>query len=164
MTVGNDAFESTKGVLFAGSSSDLIPNTNTNAWVQLFNPPDSNVNLFINVIVLANFSTDLVRADLYLNSEPPGAKFESTKVTSVNVGSPNQPMGQIHFNPSVQGVPVGGTNIGSRALTPHSTFFETAEGRIILEPGTNLVLFIGSRTETVSQIGFEWWEGKEIVC
>ncbi|MYL71597.1 hypothetical protein GLW00_12085 [Halobacillus litoralis] len=159
----NTAFQSSKGRLFAGTSGVLKTGANKNAWAQLVNPLESNVNLYVSFFALTNFSTKLVKADFVVNADPPGIPHLSSDVSVLKLASNLKPVGKILFNPGVSGSFSGGRVVGTRALSPQKTELGfRVDGRLIIEPGTNAMFFLWSRTSAESQIEFEWYESKTI--
>ena len=159
----NPVFQSTKGRLFAGTSGVLKTSSTRNAWAQLVNPLHSHVNLYVSFFALTNFSTKLVKADFVVNAEPPGTPILSSDVSVLKLASNHKPVGQILFNPHVSGSFSGGTVVGTRALSPQRTELGfRVDGRLIIEPGTNAMFFLSSRTSSESQIEFEWFESEAI--
>lgn len=159
----NPAYQSSKGRLFAGTSGVLKTSASKNAWAQLVNPLHSNVNLYVSFFALTNFSSKLVTADLVVNADPPGTPTLSSDVSVLKLASHNKPVGQILFNPNVSGSFSGGRIVGTRALGPERTELGfRVDGRLIIEPGTNAMFFLCSRSAATSQIEFEWFESEAI--
>ncbi|WLR42484.1 DUF6143 family protein [Bacillus carboniphilus] len=165
VTVTNSAFESTKGVLFQGKSPILLPDLVNNAWGGLFNPSDSQLNLFLGLGAISNFSNTVIKVGIFLNSKPPGTVFESPQSAPLKIGSDNKPFGTILYNQSIQGEPIGGTEIVSLSVGPFSTFSDfSILGRVIVQPGTNILFFLSSEESTEASVTFSWWESVGIVC
>ncbi|WLR42545.1 DUF6143 family protein [Bacillus carboniphilus] len=153
-----------EGRLFSGSTEILQFGNSTSAWGRLCNPKQSTVNLFIDVFTISNFSDNPFTANLYRNSLPPGDRLKSSDVGNANFGSINSPEGVIQYNPSVNGVPSGGTRVIPRRVPSNETIADSIDGKAILPPGTSLLIFLTSDTLVKGEIQFAWWENRDITC
>ena len=64
--------KSLEGKYFVGMAEDLEFVNATNAWARLYNPPDSGVNLFVNVWTSSDITSTPYRVQIYFDSNPPG--------------------------------------------------------------------------------------------
>ncbi|MEW9500343.1 DUF6143 family protein [Jeotgalibacillus marinus] len=160
----NSAFQSTKGRNFAGLTDLLTFGGETVAWGRLVNPPNSKVCLFFDFFTLTNFSSSPYTADLFVDAIPPGEILVSSNVGNLNTNFANKfPVGQLQFNPGVDGELIGGVNTALRRVPANETVTSgQISGKIIIAPGNSILFFLTSNEVVNARIGFEWWEGKNI--
>ncbi|WP_050355347.1 DUF6143 family protein [Gottschalkia purinilytica] len=162
-------FQSIKGRYFIGKSPTVTLGNGTNAWVGLINHPNSGVNLHVDVITINNFSSvDYILAGLWLNTNPPGIGTVSNNVTPANtsiVPTPT-PKVQIQYVSSTTGTPTGGVNPFERIVPALNTAVIEDEGKIIIPPGGNLIVFLTtpSTTDITASVALGWWEERIIYC
>lgn len=70
VTIANSLDKSLRGTYFVGQTPTLTLDDNI-AYGALFNPPNSRVNLFVNVFTVTNFSDEPLIAKVWINSMPP---------------------------------------------------------------------------------------------
>ncbi|MDD2494449.1 MAG: DUF6143 family protein, partial [Tissierellia bacterium] len=76
--------KSLEGKYFVGIASNMKFGEATNAWARLYNPPDSNVNLYVNVWTAGNVTLTPFRIQIWFNSDANGIIEESNNVTPSN--------------------------------------------------------------------------------
>lgn len=159
----NPAFQSTEGRLFAGTSPLLNFSSKTSAWASLCNPCDSDINLFLSFFSITNFSDSPFTANLFLNAKPPGLGMVSSDVGNLNLGFANDPEGILKFDSLVEGRPIGGTRVAAQRVPSHTTSAVfRVDGRIIVVPGTSILIFLTSENQVTGEIEFEWFENEKI--
>jgi len=155
-------YESHQGNYFVGQTKLLCFGNGKNAWGELFNPCDSRVTLFVNVITVTNISEENFLAELWFNSQLPGAGTISNKVTPSNLTICPKPTPevQLKFSEKILGVPDCGINAFDRMIPGQTTIVEEEDGKFIIPPGGNFAVFLAGRENVTLQarIAFGWWE------
>lgn len=151
-----------QGKYFIGQSLNLFVNDGSNAWAALVNPEDSHKNLFFNVFTISNFSPSTITAQLWLNTTPPGNPATSSLISPANTTIHPKPEYRVllQYVQSTSGTPSGGVNIFDRIVPPYTTLASEEDGKIIIPPGGNVLLFLKSSSiETINAIvAYGWWE------
>ena len=164
VSIPNPLSKSIKGKYFVGQTEALVLGQDFNAWGGLINPPNSGVNLFINVYTVTNFSETPFLAQIWFNTTPPGIGVSSDKVSAGNTTISPLPMSKIklQYVQSVSGFPNGGVNVLDRLVGPKGTLASEDEGKWIIPPGGNFIVFLVSPgVELIKAlIAFGWWEEK----
>lgn len=155
-------YESTKGRYFVGQSELLSFDNGKNAWSGLFNPYDSHVKLFVNVLTITNITeTDFI-AEIWFNSKLPGTGTVSDMVTPTNrTICPNpRPMTELKFAENISGVPSGGVNAFDRLIPAKTTVVDEEDGKFIIPPGESFAIFLVGQANINIQarVAFGWWE------
>jgi hypothetical protein len=156
--------KSLEGKYFIGMAEDLEFGNITNAWARLYNPPDSGVNLFVNVWTASDIFSCPYRVQIYFNSEPTGIIQESNLITPANTAFSPLPQSRIKLEYAVgaRGFPSGGTKAFSRNGIPGTTINSEEQGKFIFPPGGSFLVFLSNpETPTIAAIGkiaFGWWE------
>jgi len=159
-----ELYESIKGKYFIGYADELTFGNNTSAWARLYNPPDSGVNLFVNVWTVTDISEYPFRAQFWFNAYPPGTPTESAVVTPSNTAFIPLPEPRIRLQQAsdVSGNPSGGVKAFVRRGVPEITLVESENGKLIFPPGGSFLVFLSlAETPTASaagRIAFGWWE------
>jgi len=67
---------------------------------------------------------------------------------------------------STDGTPSGGVNILDRIVPPNTTLVSEEDGKIIIPPGGNVLMFLKSSAgKTIEGIvAFGWWEKEREKC
>ncbi|WP_378954339.1 DUF6143 family protein [Pelosinus sp. sgz500959] len=155
-------YESHEGNYFVGQTELLCFGNGKNAWGELFNPCDSRVKLFVNVITVTNISENNFLAELWFNSQLPGAGTISNKVTPTNLTICPEPTPQVKlkFSQKILGVPTCGINAFDRMIPGETTIVEEEDGKFIIPPGGNFAVFLAGRENVALQarVAFGWWE------
>lgn len=159
-----DLAKSLEGKYFVGMAEDLTFGNATNAWARLHNPPDSGVNLFVNVWTTTDISSTPYRVQIFINSEAPGIVQESSLVTSANTAlNPiPKPRTRLEYAVGVRGLPQGGTKAFGRYGQAGTTINSEEYGKFIIPPGGSFMVFL-SNPETptkpaIGKVAFGWWE------
>lgn len=155
-------YESHQGNYFVGQTELLCFGNGKNAWGELFNPCDSRIKLFVNVITVTNISENSFLAELWFNSQLPGVGKISNKVTSANLAICPKPTPKVElkFLGNILGVPDCGVNAFDRMIPPQTTIVEEEDGKFIIPPGGNFAVFLagGEKAALQARIAFGWWE------
>jgi hypothetical protein len=168
-----ELYESVIGEYFIGYADNLTFGNGTSAWAMLYNPPDSGVNLHVNVWTVTDIpevfgNRVTFRAQFWFNAIAPGAVTKSTLVTPSNTALWPQPQPKIKLLQAsdVAGDPAGGVKGFVRRGDPNVTIRQEENGKLIFPPGGNFMVFL-SQPETPNlraggRIAFGWWEEKLI--
>lgn len=164
-----ELYKSLRGEYFIGYADNLGFGKGTSAWARLYNPPDSGVNLHVNVWTVTDVSQSAFRAQFWFNAVPPGVPSESQFVTPSNTAIQPQPKPRIklQYATKVTGEPTGGIKAFVRRGQPETTLVETENGKLIFPPGGSFLVFL-SNPETPDiavsgRVAFGWWE-ERISC
>lgn len=156
--------KSLEGKYFVGMAEDLEFGNATNAWARLYNPPDSGVNLFINVWTASDITSSPYRVQIYFNSTPPGIIQRSDSVTPANTALVplSQPQTILEYAIGVRGMPHGGTKAFSRVGPAGTTINSEEQGKFIFPPGGSFLVFLSNPERptlpAIGKIAFGWWE------
>lgn len=155
-------YESHQGNYFVGQTELLCFGNGKNAWGKLFNPCDSSVKLFVNVITVTNTSQNNFLAELWFNSQLPEVGIISNRVTPANLAICPKPKPEVElkFSENSRGVPECGVNAFDRMIPAQTTIVEEEDGKFIIPPGGNFTVFLAGRENVALQtrIAFGWWE------
>lgn len=159
-----ELYESLKGNYFIGYADDLTFGNNTSAWARLYNPPQSGVDLFVNVWTVTDISSSPFRAQFWFNAMPPGNFTESTLVTPSNTAIRPLPRPKVKLQQAsdVTGEPVGGVKAFVRRGEPEVTLVETENGKLIFPPGGSFLVFLSlpenPNVPAGGRVAMGWWE------
>ena len=160
--IPNPLFQSLQGKYFIGQTPTLFVSNSSNAWAALSNPPNSYKNLFFNVFTISNFSSNVISAELWLNTNLAGDSAASSSISPANTAFTPKPDHKIQllYVQSTGETPSGGVNIFDRIVPPYATLASEEDGKIIIPPGGNVLLFLKSSChETINAIvAYGWWE------
>lgn len=163
-----ELYESIKGQYFIGYADQLSFGNGTSAWARLYNPPDSGVNLYVNVWTVTDISEAPFRAQFWFNSSPMETPSESP-ITPSNMAIQPPPLPKIKLQSAsnVTHDPLGGIKAFVRRGVPNETLVETENGKLIFPPGGNFLVFLSlpeyPTTPASGRIAFGWWE-EPILC
>lgn len=156
--------KSLEGKYFTGVTEDLRFGEGTNAWARLYNPPNSGVNLFVDIWSASDITSSPYRVQTWFNSTPPGIIQESPHVTPGNtafVPLP-QPHVKLEYGVGAKGFPQGGIRAFGRNGPAGTTIFSEEYGKFIFPPGGSFTVFLSNPvTPAMPAIGkasFGWWE------
>lgn len=164
--IPQELYQSLKGKYFVGYADELAFGRGTNAWARLYNPPDSGVNLHVNVWTVSDVVDSTFRAQFWFNADPPGIPVNSDLVTPSNTAITPLPRPKIklQYADNVIGEPEGGIKAFVRRAQPETTLVDTENGKFIFPPGGSFLVFLSNpespRTATSGRIAFGWWEEK----
>ena len=156
--------KSIEGKYFSGNAYDISFGEATKGWARLYNPPDSGVNLFVNVWTVSDIFSTSFRAQIWFNSTPPGLIQESESVTPTNttIIPPPKPKTRVQFGVGAKGFPTGGVLAFGYSGLAGTTVGEELQGRQIFPPGGSFTVFLSNpENPTLPAIGtvaFGWWE------
>lgn len=154
--------KSMQGKYFVGQTETLIIGNGLSAWAGLVNPLNSNVNLYVNVFTISNFSDYYLTAEIWLNTNRPEKWSVSQKVSPTNTALDPVPENNvdIKFVRSTTELPQDGVNVYKRIVPPNTTLVAEEDGKFIEAPGGNYVLIIKSSNPQLSKVivAFGWWE------
>lgn len=156
--------KSFEGKYFSGVATDIYFGEGTKGWGRLYNPPDSGVNLFLNVWTLGDIFTTSYKAQIWFNSTPPGIIQESKFLTTTNTAiSPlPQPKCRVQYGIMAKGFPSGGVFAFGYSGSAGTTVAEELQGRQIFPPGGSFTVFLyNPENPTIPALGtvsFGWWE------
>jgi hypothetical protein len=162
--IPQELYQSLKGKYFVGYADELAFGRGTNAWARLYNPPDSGVNLHVNVWTVSDVVDSTLRAQFWFNADPPGTPVNSDLVTPSNTALTPLPRPKIklQYADNVIGEPEGGIKAFVRRAQPETTLVDTENGKFIFPPGGSFLVFLSNpespRTATSGRIAFGWWE------
>ncbi len=155
-------YESTQGRYFVGQTESLYIGSALNAWAGIFNPLNSNINLYANVYTISNFSDDYLIAEIWLNAEFDQKGAVSHKVSAANTSLKPIPKNraEIRYIQSTTATPQGGVNVYERIVPPKATLVAEEDGKFIEESGGNYTLYIKSFSDKLDKavVAFGWWE------
>ena len=155
-------FKSMQGEYFVGQTEPLWVGNESNAWAGLVNPCDSDVNLYVNVFTISNFSDDYLTAEIWLNTNFPKRGSISYKISPTNTALKPLPKNKvdIRFIKSTTLVPENGVNVYERIVPPNTTLVGEEDGKFIESPGGNYVVVIKSSSSKLDKVivAFGWWE------
>lgn len=155
-------YRSMKGRYFTGCAGIEFTGAGKAAWVSLYNPADSGVNLHVDVWAVASVSGTF-SAQLWLDSSAPGGAKSSDSVSASNFAlSPlPEPVVQL-LHASNAAPPKDGVMVSVRCCTAQSNVEVHEDGKYILPPeGSFSVLLTDTETPEVKASAFIslcWWE------
>lgn len=169
VSVPNTLYKSLQGKYFIGQTLPLSVSSTSSAWAALVNPGNSGRELFFNVLTISNFSSsDIITAELWLNTDTPGVPQTSPLVSPANtvLTPPPIPRCRIEFVASSASAPSEGTNIFDRIVPPNSTLVSEEDGKIIVPPGGNVLFFLHTTGEEAIEaiVALGWWESRIDHC
>ena len=164
--IPQELYQSIKGKYFVGYADELSFGRGTSAWARLYNPPNSGVNLHVNVWTVTDVSDSTFRAQFWFNAKPPGTPTNSKLVTPTNTAiSPlPKPKIKVQYATNVRGEPRKGTKAFVRRAEPETTLVDVENGKFIFPPGGSFLIFLSNpespEIATSGRIAFGWWEAK----
>lgn len=166
VNIAIELYESLQGKYFIGHVDNLKFGNGTNAWVRLYNPPYSGVNLYVNVWTITDITESPFQAQYWFNSDPPGTHSECCSLitpTNTTIQPAPKTKIKIQFASHVNEKPIGGIKAFIRKGKPGKTLVETENGKLIFPPGGSFLIYLSAEnpdTQTSSSVGFGWWEDK----
>jgi hypothetical protein len=159
-----DLYKSLRGEYFVGFANDLNFGKGTIAWARLYNPPNSGVNLYVNVWTISGVLAVPFEAQFWFNTSPPGTPVATTFVSMANtaIQPPRPSKIQLQYASMTQGEFTGGTMSFVRRGIPEITIVGDENGKFIFPPGGSFLISL-SNLETPQllvsgYIAFGWWE------
>jgi len=166
VNVPMELYQSIKGNYFVGYADQLSFGNGTSAWARLYNPHDSDVNLYVNVWTVADISESPFRAQIWFNSIPSGTPIDSDLVTTSNTALTPipQPKIKLQLSSEVTEDPKSGIKAFVRRGEPGTTLVSEENGKFIFPPGGNFLIFLSNpeapEKKASGRIAFGWWEEK----
>lgn len=164
--IPQELYQSLKGKYFVGYADNLNFGKGTSTWARLFNPPNSGVNLHVNVWTVSDVSESTFRAEFWFNATPSETPIDSEFVTPSNTAiSPlPKPKIKLQYATNVLHDPIGGVKAFVRSAEPESTIVDVENGKFIFPPGGSFLVFLSNPETpdvvTSGRIAFGWWEAK----
>lgn len=162
VSVPNTLYQSLKGRYFVGQTIFLFTGKGQNAWAALVNPKDSDVNLYVNVITISNFSSIPYTAQTWLNTNPPASPAIAERISPANttIDPLPKPKVELQYVQSTTLEPSGGVNTFNRVVNSNNTLVSEEDGKFIIPPGGNYLIFLISEGDEMikSKVAFGWWE------
>lgn len=157
-------YKSMQGKYFVGYADNLdFTGEGVNAWGALFNPPDSGVNLHVNVWTATSLY-GIFRAQVWFNAVMPGTPVISDLVTPSNyaINPLPKPKIKLLYAANVTGDPEGGIKAFVRRGEPQSTITSEEDGKFIFPPGGSFSVLLSNpespKEKASGRIAFGWWE------
>lgn len=156
--------QSELGRYFVGQTERLRFSQGTNAWATLYNPPDSGINLHVNVFTVTNVTETPFTTEIIFGGVPaafPGNQATLISPTNLAIAPLPTPRVRALYNSSASGTISGGVNVFDREVPPLSTIVSEEDGKFIFPPGEAFVLLLMGmeQTEAIEAIAaFGWWE------
>ncbi len=151
-----------QGKYFVGQTENLLVGKGSYGWAGLFNPRNSGVDLFANVITFSNFSDQYLTAQIWLNAKFSDEGTISEKVSPANIAIEPKPINKvdIRYVQSTDNLPMCGVNIFDRIVPPNSTLVSEEDGKFIVPSGGNYSVLIKSSCPELSKVivALGWWE------
>ena len=139
VSIDYQLYQSGKGKYFIGQTP-VLTGENEHAIAMLYNPSNSNRNIYVNAITITNISDNNLSAEFYLRSLSNKGKIK-------------------YLNPASK-PPCDGVSIFSRIVSPNSTLVVDG-GQIILGQDQSLSVYIGGFSPIIIdniRFAFGWWE------
>lgn len=162
VTVPVATYQATLGSYFMGQTKMLNFGDDANAWGGLYNPADSEVNVYINVFTISNYTACPFAAQEWFGATVAGPFAVSDKVMSANrILMPRPtPKGELRYSSQAAERPGGGINPFSRIIPREATLVDEKEGRLILGPGDMFLVYLVSpgAGPLKARVALGWWE------
>lgn len=159
----DSVYHSYLGKYFLGQTETISYGGDLYAWGGLFNPPNSDVTMFLNAYTISNFSDRPITAEGWLSSKLIGRVETSCRYAAGNQTILPSPQPKVLINSAsfVSDTPKGGTYTFTRRVEAGITLTKhDFQGMYIIPPGSSFVLFFlppGDKLVYV-KIAFGWWE------
>lgn len=156
--------KSLEGKYFVGIASNLKFGDATNAWARLYNPPDSNVNLYVNTWTVGSLTSSPIRIRIWFNSNTPGIIEESSNVVCANTAINPLPMPKVklQFASGVSESQTSGVYAFGRFSSPYETIVSEEDGKFIFPPGGSFLIHLSNPDHPTElafgRVAFGWWE------
>lgn len=163
----DSVYHSYMGKYFFGQTEMISYGGNLQAWGGLFNPPNSNVNIFLNAYTISNFSDQPITAEGWLSSKLTGNVETSYHYAAGNQAIFPPPCSKVLIRSAsyVLDARLSGTYTFTRRIEANITLTKhDFQGMYIIPPNSSFVLFFlppGNELVNV-RIAFGWWE--EDIC
>ena len=164
VSIPMELYQSLRGAYFIGYADEMYFVPGRGAWARLYNPPDSGVDLFVNVWTVSDVDETAFRAQFWFNAIAPGQIiYESpTTPTDTAIVPPPVPRVRLQYANDVDGLPQGGIKAFVRRGQPETTLVETENGKLIFPPGGSFLVFLSApenpQAAASGRVAFGWWE------
>jgi hypothetical protein len=163
VNVTSPALNSRSGKYFIGKTGILNFGGGYYAWGGIVNPVDSEVNVYIDIFTITNFSNQNFISEIWLNAVPPRNAAVSSHVIPTNqVISPSPLPKAVMKYAGYSAEPMAkGVNIFDRIVNQNSTLVsDSHNGSIIIGPGDSFsILLRPPGYQYISgTIVLTWWE------
>jgi hypothetical protein len=134
------------------------------AWVRIYNPINSRVNLYVSQWTIMDFSQTPYLAELWLNAIPSGSPVTINTIIASNTSVLPLPESKMRLQSvsNAMGIPIGGLKTMMRKGMPGSMMLGRERGKYILSPGGSFLIWISelgaATSKTSGCIMLEWWE------
>lgn len=165
--MANSLYHSLQGRYFAGYADNLLFEADKNAWATLYNPDNSDVNLFVNVWTVTSLRGS-IRMEVWINAKLPGQPIASLLVTPSNTAIYPLPKPEVLLMQAsnVADSPTKGVKAFVRRAPVRETVVAEEDGKFIIPPGGNFAVFVSNEESTndygSARVAFGWWE--EPIC
>ena len=155
-------YKSLQGRYFVGHTPDLdFSGEDMQAWASLYNPPDSGVNMFVNVWTVTSYYSGY-RAELRLNARMPGRPSVSCFFTPTNTTLNTRPKALITYAEDVTGEPHGGVFPYLRVGDAFTTLVSEEDSKFIIGEGGSFSILLSHpdmpKAREMANIAFGWSE------
>jgi hypothetical protein len=159
----DSVYHSYLGKYYLGQTEIISYGGDLGAWGGLFNPPNSNVTMFLNAYTISNYSDQPITAEGWLSSKLTGRVKTSCHYAAGNqaIIPPSQPRVQIQSANFVSDRPEGGTYTFTRRVEAGITLTKhDFQGMYIIPPDSSFALFFlpPGDNQIKVKIAFGWWE------
>lgn len=161
----DSVYHSYLGEYFFGQTEMISYSGEFMAWGGLFNPPESNVDMFLNAYTVTNFSDQPITAEGWLSSSLTGRTKRSMNYAAGNqaIIPPTEPKVFIQSASYTIDAPTSGAYTFVRRVEAGITLTKhDFQGMYIIPPGSSFVLFFLPPGEALIHVklAFGWWEEK----
>ncbi|SES25943.1 DUF6143 family protein [Salipaludibacillus aurantiacus] len=159
-----ELYQSERGRYFVGYADELTFGLGKSTWARLYNPPNSRVNLHVNVWTVTDVAEVPFRAQFWFNSKPRGKPIQSDLVTPANTAFRPLPKPKIklQFATDVEGEPIGGIKAFVRRAQPEATLVDVENGKFIFKEGGSFLVNVSApeapNIAASGRVAFGWWE------
>lgn len=157
-------YKSLQGRYFVGYADNLdFSGRGISAWASLYNPPNSGVNLHVNVWTVTSLYS-VFRAQVWFNAKLPGRPEFSQDVTTSNTAIIPNPKPRVYLLSAsrVLGEPTDGVKAFVRRGEAESTIVAEEDGKFIFPPGGSFTVYLSHPEEpnakAEGRVAYGWWE------
>ena len=164
INIPDPVYQSMQGNYFVGQTRLLLFGDGMHAWGGLVNPPNSGVNVHINIFTISNYTSYPFVAQVWFNAAVQCPFEVSSKVICANtaIRPVPRPKAQLQFAESVSARPEGGINPLSRIVGPKSSEVAEKKGLYIIPPGGCFTIYLVPPGSCLmrGRIALGWWEAQ----
>lgn len=158
-----ELYQSLLGRYFTAETPHLVVG-GAAAWGAIANPPDSGINLHMNVVTLNYVYGEPLTIGFYMNAELPGNPHVSGGFAPANTAicPLPEPMCRLLYVSDTPGSPIGGVFTFSRTTYPGQLTMLEKNGAFVVPPGGNYCAFVRplmrGQDESRIYLAFGWYE------